>query len=136
MTSDFVYPNGVHLSSHCRQYPRGVYNNVSDLIVGTKGRSNGTDMGEKGINPYVQEHMKLVNSIRGDGPYVNEGMQVAESTMTCIMARESAYSGTGDDLGHDHELAAGPDAEGLRLRREDGGDSAACARNLQVHLGL
>jgi hypothetical protein len=35
----------------------------------------------------------MVNSIRGDGPYINHAMAVAESTMTCIMARESAYSG-------------------------------------------
>ncbi|MGH9721034.1 MAG: gfo/Idh/MocA family oxidoreductase, partial [Bryobacteraceae bacterium] len=34
-----------------------------------------------------------VKSIRGQGPYINHGMTVAESTMTCIMARESAYSG-------------------------------------------
>jgi hypothetical protein len=41
----------------------------------------------------VLEHEALVNSIRGTGPYVNHAMAVAESTMTCIMARESAYSG-------------------------------------------
>ena len=35
----------------------------------------------------------MVKSIRGQGPYINHGMPVAESTMTCIMARESAYSG-------------------------------------------
>jgi hypothetical protein len=35
----------------------------------------------------------MVRSIRGDGPYINHAMAVAESTMTCIMARESAYSG-------------------------------------------
>jgi hypothetical protein len=34
-----------------------------------------------------------VNSIRGNGPYVNQGIMMAESTLTCIMARESAYSG-------------------------------------------
>jgi hypothetical protein len=50
-------------------------------------------MGSKGMDPYVQEHIRLVASIRGDVPYVNEGEQVAESTMTCIMAREAAYSG-------------------------------------------
>jgi hypothetical protein len=93
MASEFVYPNGVRLSSHCRQYPRGVYNNVSDLIVGTRGRSNGMDLGSKGLQPYVAEHIELINSIRGDGPYVNRAMQVAVNTMTCIMARESAYSG-------------------------------------------
>jgi len=93
MFSDFVYPNGVHYSSHCRQYPQGCFRNVDDLIVGTKGRSNGRDMGTKGINGQVQEHINMVKSILGEGPYINHGMAVAESTMTCIMARESAYSG-------------------------------------------
>jgi len=93
MSSDFVYPNGLHLTSHCRQYPRGVYSNVSDLLVGTKGRSNGTDLGTKGINGQVQEHTDMVKSIRGAGPYINQGLAVAESTMTAIMGRESAYSG-------------------------------------------
>jgi predicted dehydrogenase len=93
MASDFVYPNGVRLSSHCRQYPNGLYRNVSDLIVGSKGRSTGLDMGSKGINPYVQEHIDMIKSITGAGPYINQGMRVAESTMTAIMAREAAYSG-------------------------------------------
>ncbi len=93
MTSDFVYPNGVHLSSHCRQYEQGCYRKVDDLIVCTKGRSTGQDMGAKGINSQVQEHISLVKSVLGEGPYINQGMAVAESTMTCIMARESAYSG-------------------------------------------
>lgn len=93
MSSDFVYPNGVHLSSVCRQYPRGLYYNVSDLVVGSKGRSNGTDLGPEGRMPYVEEHIRLVNSIRGTGPYLNESRAVAESTLTCVMARESAYSG-------------------------------------------
>jgi len=35
----------------------------------------------------------MVNSILGKGPYLNEAMAVAESTMTCIMGREAAYSG-------------------------------------------
>jgi predicted dehydrogenase len=93
MTSSFVYPSGVRLSSECRQYPQGTYRRVDDLIVGTKGKTNGRSLGTKGLNPYVKEHMKLVRSIRGDGPYINEGMRVAEATMSCIMARESAYSG-------------------------------------------
>ncbi len=93
MSSDFTYPHGVHLSSICRQYPRGVYNNVSDLIVGTKGRSTGLDLGTKGISAYVQEHINMVDSILGRGPYINQSIPIAESTLTCIMARESAYSG-------------------------------------------
>ena len=93
MSSDFVYPNGVHLMSNCRQYPQGTYRNVSDLLIGSKGKSTGQDMGTKGIESQVQEHIDLVKSIRGEGPYLNQGMAVAEATMTCIMARESAYSG-------------------------------------------
>ena len=93
LDADFVYANGVHLSSHCRQYRKPTYQDVSEMIVGTKGRSNCKDMGQKGEDPYVQEHIALVKSIRGQGPYINDGMAVAESTMTCIMARESAYSG-------------------------------------------
>jgi len=93
MASDFIYPNGVHLASTCRQYPQGCYRIVDDLVVGTKGRTNGLDLGTKGINPYVQEHIDLVNSILGKGPYLNQAMGLAEATMTCIMAREAAYSG-------------------------------------------
>jgi hypothetical protein len=84
----------------CRQYQPPCLKYQDDLVVGTKGRSNCRDMGQtKGAvnvwehKAYVQEHKALVNSIRGDGPYVNHGMMVAESTMTAIMARESAYSG-------------------------------------------
>ncbi len=93
ISADFVYPNGVHMSSYCRQYPRGLPTNVSELVVGSKGRSDCKSMGAKGIDPYVQEHIDMVKSIRGQGPYINHGMKVAESTMTCVMARESAYSG-------------------------------------------
>lgn len=91
--ADFVYPNGVHMSSYCRQFPRGSHTNISELVVGSKGRSNCKDLGTPGRNPYEQEHIDMVKSIRGTGPYINHGMTVAESTMTCIMARESAYSG-------------------------------------------
>jgi predicted dehydrogenase len=93
MSSDFVYPNGVHLASYCRQYPNGLHRNVSDLVVGTKGRSTGIDQGTKGISAYVQEHIDMVDSILGRGKYVNQAVAIAESTLTCVMARESAYSG-------------------------------------------
>lgn len=94
MASDYEYAGGIRYSSHCRQYPRGCASDVSDLIVGTKGVTNGLDLStNKGINPYVQEHIDLVSSIRGTGPYMNQGQRVAEATMTAIMGRESAYSG-------------------------------------------
>ncbi len=89
---DFEYDNGVHMfsfSRHWSQCAGGVFEDV----VGTTGRSNCTDMGEAGIDPYVQEHIDLVNSITGAGPYCHEGQQVAESTMTAILGRMSAYTG-------------------------------------------
>ncbi len=93
VSADFVYANGVHFSSACRQLPEPAYRNVSDLVVGTKGRSNCRDLASPGLNGQVQEQVDMCRSIRGEGPYINHGMAVAESTMTAIMARESAYSG-------------------------------------------
>jgi predicted dehydrogenase len=93
LSADFVYPNGVHLSSTCRQYPSVCFRKRWNLFTGTKGHSDGMDMGTPGLDPYVREHIRLVDSIRGKGPYCNDGMEVAESTLTCIMGRESAYSG-------------------------------------------
>jgi len=40
----------------------------------------------------VQEHADLISSIR-EGKALNEGRQVAESTMMAIMGRLSAYTG-------------------------------------------
>jgi myo-inositol 2-dehydrogenase/D-chiro-inositol 1-dehydrogenase len=44
-------------------------------------------------NPYALEHVSLLASVRGDAPYLNEGVRVAESTLTAIMGRMSAYTG-------------------------------------------
>jgi len=96
VSTDFVYANGVHLSSACRQYPgRDAAGNVSERFVGTKGIIDSAALrGAKlPFDPYVQEHMDMVDSILGKGPYLNEAMAVAESTMTCLMGREAAYSG-------------------------------------------
>ncbi len=94
ISSDFEYANGVRLSSYCRQFARGLPTKIAEHIVCAKGQSNGRDLGTRdSLNPYVAEHIALTKSIRGGGPYINHAMIVAESTMTCIMARESAYSG-------------------------------------------
>lgn len=93
ISADFVYPNGVHLSSYCRQYQgQNIATNVSERIVGTKGTIQLANPQDR-VNPYVQEHTDMVNSILGKAPYINESMAVAESTLTCIMGREAAYSG-------------------------------------------
>lgn len=93
---DFEYENGVHMISMSRHWQRCT-NRVSEAAVCSKGVSNchdlSTDTGEPPVNPYVQEHIDLIKSIRNEGPYLNEGKQVAESTMTAIMGRMSAYTG-------------------------------------------
>jgi predicted dehydrogenase len=96
LSADFIYPNGVHMASYCRQYPgRDMAQNVSERIVCSKGVIDSAALrgGGSAVDPYVQEHTDMMASILGKGPYINEAMTVAESTMTCLMGREAAYSG-------------------------------------------
>ncbi len=100
---EYEYPNGARILSMCRQ-TAGAVDNVSERVVGTKGVSytdgaDGNIKGEKPFatdkaspNPYVQEHIDLIASIKAGKP-LNEGRQVAESTLTAIMGRMSAYTG-------------------------------------------
>lgn len=101
---EYEYPNGGRALSMCRQID-GCTDRVSENIVGTKGTvytdgSNGEIKGPKPFkydeedppNPYVVEHADLIASIRAGKP-LNEGKQVAESTMTAILGRMSAYTG-------------------------------------------
>jgi predicted dehydrogenase len=98
--TEYEYDNGVKMMSMCRQID-GTASRVSELIVGTKGTSNGNTYikGEKPWqwsgdrpNPYMLEHKDLYAAIKS-GKYVNEGVRVAESTLTAIMGRMSAYTG-------------------------------------------
>ncbi|MBI5086553.1 MAG: Gfo/Idh/MocA family oxidoreductase [Acidobacteria bacterium] len=91
ISSDYEFANGVRMTSYCRQYAGGAYQQVNEIVAGSKGRM--TLNQTRGGPGYVNEHTKLYKSIRGDGPYLNETQAVAESTLTCIMGRESAYSG-------------------------------------------
>ena len=97
---EFEYPNGVRVSSMCRQ-SKGTAHRVAEYLVGTKGTSNprGTISGQNPFkfegdvrNPYEQEHADLIASIRAGEP-LNEGKAVAESTMAAILGRMSAYTG-------------------------------------------
>ncbi len=98
---DYEYENGTTLMSMCRQI-EGCDKSVSEALVGEKGTSQvdkytitgakawkfpGTDN-----RPYVQEHADFIASIRAAKPY-NELKTVAESTLTAIMGRMSAYTG-------------------------------------------
>lgn len=100
---EYEYPSGTRALSMCRQMD-GCSQRISEHIVGTKGtaytdeavgRIEGPYSYEyRGPNPdpYVEEHKDLIASIR-KGSVLNEGKRVAESTMTGIMGRMSAYTG-------------------------------------------
>ncbi|KAA3605201.1 MAG: gfo/Idh/MocA family oxidoreductase [Planctomycetota bacterium] len=97
---EFEYENGARVLSMCRQIDNCA-NRVSERVVGTGGSSNcnGRILGDswwrfrgQKVNPYQQEHTDLIESIRAGTP-LNEAKQVAESTMTAILGRMSAYSG-------------------------------------------
>jgi hypothetical protein len=51
---------------------------------------------ERAIDPYVQEHMDLINAILKNSD-LNETKTVTDSTLTAIMGREASYSGRGVD---------------------------------------
>ncbi len=68
---------------------------------------------------YVQEHTDLIASIRAGKP-LNELKQVAESTLTAIIGRMSAYTGktlTWEGAGLAGVADAGPPANGARCPR-------------------
>ncbi|MEE9131635.1 MAG: Gfo/Idh/MocA family oxidoreductase [Phycisphaerales bacterium] len=103
---EYEYPNGVVMHSYCRQID-GCTGQVAEAIHGSTGRT-WSDSGRAEIlgqrpwrfdatnpNPYVVEHKDLIASITNDGPHLNEAKRVAESTLTAIMGRLSAYTGQG-----------------------------------------
>jgi predicted dehydrogenase len=97
---EYEYPSGARMYSYCRQIP-GCENSVSEAVVGTNGtcqvnayQINGQSVHQGGgdVDPYVQEHTDLIESIRSGKP-LNELKNVAESTLTAIMGRMAAYTG-------------------------------------------
>jgi predicted dehydrogenase len=101
---EYEYPNGVHMFSYCGQIKRD-WSSVSEGVHGTKGvsdphnniRPKGGQMWrfrDKEIDPYVQEHVDLINAIVKN-TQLNEAKQVTDSTLTAIMGREASYSGAG-----------------------------------------
>ena len=97
---EYEYPGGVRVTSMCRQID-GTSHRVSERLVGTKGTADpsGTIWARRtykyegeNLNPYELEHRDLIESIRAGRP-LNEGRRIAESTLTAIMGRMSAYTG-------------------------------------------
>jgi predicted dehydrogenase len=97
----YEYDNGVRVYSHCRRQANCA-NDISDLILGTKGRcllnkhriEGQTTWQFKGANPldFVAEHTALFASIRAGKP-INNGLYMAQSTMWAILGRMTTYTG-------------------------------------------
>jgi predicted dehydrogenase len=95
----YLYPNGAFVLSMARQI-NGCSDLVWERLVGTKGKgtageilgANAWKFSGQEPNPYEQEHADLVASIRAGKP-LNEGRQVAESTLSAIIGRMAAYTG-------------------------------------------
>ena len=104
---EYGYPDGRFALSMCRQQT-GTPGKVEEIVTGTNGRmtmrpgfariDSGTESGDAwryrgpNNNPYVTEHVDLQRAIRS-GHHLNEAQNVAHSTLTAIMGRESAYTG-------------------------------------------
>ena len=100
---EFEYASGLRMHSYCGQIKRD-FSSVSEAVVGSTGTANpggnirpksgeGWRFRDKATDPYVQEHVDLINAIVNDTD-LNEGKQVTDSTVTAIMGREAAYSGS------------------------------------------
>jgi predicted dehydrogenase len=105
---EYQYANGVRLSSYCGQVKRS-WNSVSEAATGASGTAEFHDgrnyikdkdgkvwkptVAKDKDNGYVNEHCDLINAIINDTP-LNEAKQVADTTLTAIMGREAAYSGS------------------------------------------
>ncbi len=105
---ELQYANGVRCFALDR-HTNGSDGRIEEVFLGSKGTARvglfgGWAVQPKGgpmwryrdpnNNPYQQEHAEFIASIR-EGRALNESRQVAESSLTAIMARESAYSGKG-----------------------------------------
>ncbi len=103
---EYVYPGDVRVEAKCRQM-ENTTTRVTNQIIGSTGiatldpnrsmiRSHDGEVvfrhPERGGNGYVQEHADLIAAIRTNDP-INESKQIADSTLTGILGRESAYTG-------------------------------------------
>jgi predicted dehydrogenase len=109
---EYEYANGVRVFSYCRHIA-GSESDVSETVFGSRGSSRvnayqiGRDVvGNDDRDPYVQEHIDLLNSIRAGRP-LNELEAVTDSTFTAILGRNAAYANRW--LRWDDALAANED---------------------------
>jgi len=100
---EYLYPEDVRIEYMGAQIDNFTYRN-DQRVAGTKGSAylyagNGIIQGEHPYEyagtaqePSVLEFTEMIDSIR-NGRVLNEGRQIAESTMTTILGRMSAYTG-------------------------------------------
>jgi predicted dehydrogenase len=104
---DYDYGDNIHISSVCRQNA-GTYQRVGEFFIGTEGtcygegkisspKADSLNLPEFKVdhpNGQVQEHIDLIRAIQAGKPNSEtETRNVAESTLTAIMGRISAYTG-------------------------------------------
>jgi myo-inositol 2-dehydrogenase/D-chiro-inositol 1-dehydrogenase len=100
----YEYASGVRATLSCRQHD-GVYNEVTDYVMGTEGIFSNGRLATQGItgktnwkytgptrDMYQVEHDELFAAIRAGKP-VNDGVNMAHSTLMAIMGRMAAYTG-------------------------------------------
>jgi len=99
----YEYANGLTMFAMATQQ-RGISTRVGNVIHGTKGtahvdRGTASITGQKpwefdgqGSSGDLEMHAALIRSIR-EGKPINEGVRLAEATMTGVMGRMSAYTG-------------------------------------------
>ncbi len=100
----YEYASGVRATLSCRQHD-GAYNEVTDYVTGSKGIFSNGRLATQGISGetnwkytgpqrdmYQVEHDELFAAIRADKP-VNDGVNMAHSTLMAIMGRMAAYTG-------------------------------------------
>jgi len=97
----YEFAGGAKLYAFCRT-TTGCYNEVSSLILGTKGRCNllacriegetkWQHQGPEG-NPYQEEHRALFQAIRAGKP-INSRDYMANATLATVMGQLSCYTG-------------------------------------------
>ncbi len=101
---EYEYPNGLRIEYMGAQMDKVGEGRTDQKLVGTKG-SMYTDSGRVVIqgqnpseiawdknDPCIKQHADQIDAIRRD-KRLNEGRRIAESTLTSIMGRMSAYTG-------------------------------------------
>jgi myo-inositol 2-dehydrogenase/D-chiro-inositol 1-dehydrogenase len=103
---DYLYEDGMQIHSTCRQI-NGCSNGVYEIFHGTKAIATTSSHEPKIVDaagnlifkstkhetsPYVQEHKDLITCIRKNIAF-NEAEETANSVLTAIMGRISAYTG-------------------------------------------